>query len=415
MHRAFNRGSIASRFGRRSVANSVAQVSLAVATASLLASGCQVSAPPVQTAPEVHARSDIAANSQQFRLRMRGLVQPLTGEIVASADQIIASTDDPAMRRGALLWKIEAVPALREALFQPDPVTALTDAWVLSFQMADYFRDGPGKASLGAAHTIAVATCERLEAEIARVAASLTISGEVSKARAHARTLAAERPIRHTIAARDSLLSKSLEREIITSFSPMDAAGSLTVSVDDLNRRLEIYSAQLMEQARWQAELFAMGLEEELQVKKAVPLTEAAVKSADRIADSLAPLATTLDDSLRPLQSLPEIITSERKAIVDAFSAQIARVLEFIQGERVATLKQFTEERLATARDIRSALDEERRLIRAEVGQLIDQAVDRAFLRGAQIGAVALAAIFVGIVVLMFLLRWMLVRPTRIA
>jgi len=415
MSRAFNPIPNAFRFDLSRVAHWSVRASVAVAAASLLAFGCQVSAPPVQTEPEVHARTDIAANSEQVRLRMRGLVQPLTGQIVASADQVIASTDDPAIRRGALLWKIEAVPALREALFQPDPITALTDAWVLSFQMADSFRSGPGKESLGAAHAMAVTTCELLEAEIARVAASLTISGDISKARAHARTLATERPIRHSIAARESLLSKSLDREIASSFSPMDAAGSITVSVDDLNRRLEIYSAQLMEQARWQAELFTMRLEDELQVKKAVPLTEAAVKSADRIAGSLEPLVPALDESLGPLKALPEIIASERTAIFDALSIQIDRVLAFIQGERVATLKQFTQERLATARDIRSALDEERRLIKAEVGQMIDQAVDRAFLRAAQIGAVALASTFVGIVILMFLARWILVRPTRVA
>lgn len=389
-------------------------MSLAFSAALLIAFGCQVSAPPVHTEADVHAKSDIAANAEQFRLRMRGLVQPLTGEIVASANQIIASTDDPSIRRSALLWKIEAVPALREALFQPDPVTALTDAWVLSFQMADYFRYGPGKAGLGTAHSIAVATCEQLEAEIARVAASLTISGDISKARAHAQTLATARPIRHSIAARESLLSKSLEREMASSLAPMDAAGSLVVSVDDLNRRLEIYSAQLMEQARWQAELFTMRLEEELQVKKAVPLTEAAVKSADRIADSLQPLVPALDESLGPLKALPEIISSERKAVFDALSAQIDRVLEFIRVERVATLKQITEERMSTARDIRSALDQERVLIMTEVGQLIDKAVERAFFRAAQVGAVALAAIFIGVVVLMLLARWILVRPIRV-
>lgn len=415
MTRAFNRISGTVRFGRRSFASSITRALLAVATASLIAFGCQVSAQPVQTEPEVHAPSDIAANSEQFRLRMRGLVQPLTGEIVATADEIIASTDDPTIRRNALLWKIEAVPALREALFQPDSITALTDAWVLSIQMADYFSSGPGKDGLGAAHAMAVAACERLERELARVAASLTISGDISKARAQAQMRAAESPIRHSIAARESLLSKSLDRQIASSFSPMAAAGSLTVSVDDLNRRLEIYSAQLMEQARWQAELFAMGLEEELQVRKAVPLTEAAVKSADRIAESLEPLATTLDDSLGPLKALPEIIKAERIATVDALANQLDRVLEFIRGERVATLAQITEERLATSRDIRNALDEERRLIKAEVGDLIDQAVDRAFLRAAQVGAVALAMSFVGVVLLLFLLRWIVVRPTRAA
>ena len=38
-----------------------------------------------------------------------------------------------------MLWKIEAVPALREALFQPNAFVALSDAWVLFYQMAAFF------------------------------------------------------------------------------------------------------------------------------------------------------------------------------------------------------------------------------------------------------------------------------------
>jgi hypothetical protein len=116
----------------------------------------------------------------------------MSGVIVASADQILAGTSDRAVRRQALLWKIEAVPALREALFQPDPMTAVADAWVLTFQMTDYFDTGLGGKALGDARPLALTTAQRLEAEMARVAASLTVSGNVAGVREYARKWAAD-------------------------------------------------------------------------------------------------------------------------------------------------------------------------------------------------------------------------------
>jgi hypothetical protein len=51
----------------------------------------------------------------------------------------------------ALKLKIDAVPAMREALFQPDWATAASDTLVLYIQMADHFEAGAGKDELGPA------------------------------------------------------------------------------------------------------------------------------------------------------------------------------------------------------------------------------------------------------------------------
>ena len=76
---------------------------------------------------------------------MRSLVGPMSGEIERTADQIIAGTSDPAVKRAAIELKIDAVPALREALFEPDPINAVIDTWVLLRQLAGYFETGPGR------------------------------------------------------------------------------------------------------------------------------------------------------------------------------------------------------------------------------------------------------------------------------
>src|SRR5262249_22215074 len=136
--------------------------------------GCAVKAPTHKFDSRHQAAEDIKANANQARLKMRSLVDPMCGQIERSADQIADSTSDPAVRRMAVQWKIEAVPALREALFEPNPFIALADSWVLFDQMADFFETGAGRAALGDWATSAVETCRRLEEEMAQVAASMT-------------------------------------------------------------------------------------------------------------------------------------------------------------------------------------------------------------------------------------------------
>src|SRR4029079_265040 len=125
------------------------------------------SAPQRKTQSVDPAQRNVGMTQNQLRLRMRGLVGPMCGEIEQAADRIMASTTNRVVQRAALVWKIEAVPELREALFQPDPLTAAIDTWVLCCPMADYFDTGPGKAALGDFSPAAVATCRKMEGTIA--------------------------------------------------------------------------------------------------------------------------------------------------------------------------------------------------------------------------------------------------------
>jgi hypothetical protein len=394
----------------------------------------------------VHAESDISANFEQARLRMRALVQPMAGVIVAAADEILAGTSDGAVRRQALLWKIEAVPALREALFQPDPIMAVADTWVLTFQMTDYFDTGPGGKALGEARPLAVTTAQRLEAELARVAASLTVSGNVSGVRDYARKWAADHPIRQSIAGRESALALVMDQEWTSSFSTTEAVGNLMVTVDDLNRRLEVYSAQLLEQSRWQAELFLMDFAREHQLDTALPLAQQAVRTAEQAVDGLGRIVpaveravSTLEQALplaertvtsvgravealdRTIQAVerslafveqsPALLTAEREAAVKLFSTELTRTLAFLQEERLATLKQLTTERIAAVQELRDLAVQERKLLTQDLDGLAVKAVDRASLRAAQLGAAALIAVFLAITVLLIVARRVFFGP----
>lgn len=377
----------------------------------LLGLACQVTSPKNLGDSRVHAEKDYSANAEQMRLRMRAQVQPMCGVIVASANHILAATTDYAVRRQALLWKIEAVPALREALFQPNPKTALLDTWVLTFQMTDYFQTGPGAQGLGEAHAIAVTASQQLEAEMAGLANSLTFSGDMSKVRQFARNWAAQHPMSQSIAGRESTLSLVTEKELADVFSTSEAMGSLVVSVDDLNRRLEIYSAQLLEQARWQAELFAMDQAQLYQLGKVIPLAENAAKSAARVLDALDGVGPTIARSLAVLEKTPAMLTEERKAAVKAMVEEMARTTSFVREERMATVQQFTAERIATVKDVGEVAAQQRQFLTRDAERITLASVDHAFLRAAQVCAGALLCAFFAAALLMLLARRLFAPP----
>ena len=364
----------------------------------LVASGCRFAMPERKMKASVHAQKDVAASYNQIRLRLRSMVGPACGEIKQTADQIIAGTTNAAVQRAALLWKIEGVPTLRAALFQPDPYTAQFDSWVLCYQMADYFETGPGQAALGEASPIAVAACRRLEEQMNQVAASMTISGDVTKGRAFAKKWAREHPIHHSITDRESTLSRVLERDSSGSISTGQAVAEITTTVDDLNRRLEIYSDQLFRQGRWEAQLFKSELMAQLPVAQALPLAERTVKSAEQAVAIVDRLAPALERAVGVLETAPKLIASEREAAIKAVQDELTRTMKFVQEERVAALDRLTSERLAAIKDLQVTVVAERKALTLDLEQISLKVVDHAFLRAAQLLAAMLVLLAIGLV-----------------
>ena len=256
------------------------ELSIALLAVAMAATGCHFAVPERKTLSGGPAQKDIALTQNQIRLRMRGLVGPMCGEIEQAADRIMAGTTNRTVQRAALEWKIEACRRCARPSFNPIPLTAMMDTWVLCHQMIDYFETGPGKTALGDSSPTAVATCRKLEETIAQVEATRTVSGDISRTRAYARQWAADHPIKHSIAGRESTLSRVLERDAMGTLSTGEVMAEMTTSVDDLSRRLEVYSGQLVRQARWEADLLKSEILTDLPLDQALPLAERAVRSS---------------------------------------------------------------------------------------------------------------------------------------
>src|SRR5688500_18511797 len=169
--------------------------------------GCSVEKKDVPLAKAI--RADVAVTHEQMRLRMRSLVEPMCGRIEHAADELAAGTTDPDVRLAALKWKMDAVPALREALFQPEPFAAAFDALVLINQMIDYFETGAGRHALGSAAEQAAAACRAMEEDLSAVLAGALHSGDMSKVRDATKKWAAAHPIRHAISDRESAQARA--------------------------------------------------------------------------------------------------------------------------------------------------------------------------------------------------------------
>src|SRR5262249_29579849 len=117
--------------------------------------------------------SRIAAD--QLRAAENSLAITVPGDIETSADEIMARSDDPAVRRQALRWKLEAIPAYYQTLFQANSLAAAMDALVLGAQIEDYLTTGPGRDRFGSMQQVALESAQKARA---RVIAQIKVMAE---------------------------------------------------------------------------------------------------------------------------------------------------------------------------------------------------------------------------------------------
>jgi hypothetical protein len=371
----------------------------------IAATGCQLAAPEIKVQPGGLTKEEIALTRNQIRLRVRAMVGPMCGEIEQAADRIAAGTTNHDLKRAALEWKIEAVPAMRGAIFQPDPITALMDTWVLCNQMADYFETGPGKTALSNSSPTAVATCRRLEETVAQVAATMTVSGDVSKLRALVRQWATDHPIKTSIAGRESFLSHVLDRDAMEELSAGEVVADITTVVEDLSRKLEVYTEQLVRQARWEAELFKSEILTDVPFDQALPLAERAVKTAEQATATLDRLAPAVERGVVVAESAPKVIASEREAVTKMLQEELARTRQFVREERIATLAHLSQERIAAVKTLEQIVELERKGLTEDLYRISVKMVDHASWRAAQLCVLILVALFIGVALLLLLTR----------
>jgi hypothetical protein len=368
------------------------------------AAGCTFGPSRQATEKDAPIRAeDVRVTSEQLRLRMRSLVGPMCGQIEQSADAISTASTDTNVKLAALKWKMEAVPAMREAIFRPDPYSAAFDTAALCMQMTEYFEHGPGKEALGPASAQAAAACRSMTEEYLKVVASATSSGDISKARDYVQKWAADHPIRHSIADRETALSRVYEQEFISSRSATEYIADTSATADDLARKMDVYSGQLFRQARWEAERLQLELVRDYHIDQAMPLAERAVKSAEQAASTVDHITPALERSLEVAQGAPKLVVAERETVIKAVHDEMTRVLESIRDERVIALEQVSKERAIGSGEIKDALSAQATQLATDAQRISKLEIDYVMEKTTRLVsislAVALAFVFLGLLI----------------
>src|SRR5262245_33460266 len=190
-----------------------------------------------------------------LRARLNDLVERFAGQIELTADRIRAETDDDAVRRQALVLKLDAIPAVYAAGFRADPLVAIVDVWGFAFQFRQHFQSGAGQNDFGPKQPLIQECARDLLTDADAFIKAIAIRPEhFDQARARVEGWANTHPVEHAFAARASgaTLVADLRTENRDVFLDVGAVSDV---IENLSERLNTYAAQLPKQARWHAEL----------------------------------------------------------------------------------------------------------------------------------------------------------------
>lgn len=350
-------------YGFRSPAGSVGTSAVLVA---LAAWACAPKAAHRQT-DVMEKAGTITVSAAELRAAVNALADRFADQIEETADRIGAATQDPAIRRRALAFKIDAVPAVYTAAFRADPLAGVIDAWALAFQVDHYLRDGAGRDAFGPAQGVARDGVRELMAEADLVSRRVIRPGEFDRARADIEAWARKNPVRYTFSSRPpcTAYTAGLRAEGRDAFV---AIGSVSDTAEAVSERLNTFAAQVPKVARWQAELLLAETAGERSLEAALGDVAALGSTARRVEGVLdgAP------DVAGAAAAARAVLAEERRAVLDAVNAQRLATLEYATSERLAVLAAVREERLATL----AALRQERIEALQEADAIKTRAID---------------------------------------
>ncbi|MBF5044200.1 chemotaxis protein [Aggregicoccus sp. 17bor-14] len=359
-----------------------AALRLAALAVGLALAGCATVEAPPSAALQKVGRSDL--RPEELRIQVRALAPRFSGQLENLADDIARDAGDAPTRLAMTRFKANAIPAMQSALFQPDPVAAVVDAWALVAQLQDALVDieaqTPGRARLA---TPAFAGMER---ELEAVWADLTGKQDTSQARARVHRWARDNPLRGSVSARTDTTALLAGLTAQSGVGALGTAGRLMDTTQDLVARMDLQTAFLPKQGRWQAELFTLGALQDPAYRDALP--------------ELPLLATALQEVTRQVQAVPWLMARERSAVLAGVRDERLGAQGFVTSEREALVTELRQERVAV-------LQEMDRTVQRAVDRSFDRAqalVDRMFLFA--LGLVLLAVLGALAVALLLRRRW---------
>ncbi len=357
-------------------------------------------APPRQSAL-ISSAPDIEMPTTELRLRVYGYAEQFAGDVEEAADRILKATDDRAIERQALRWKINIASVTQVAAFALDPLIGLYDMWALAMEMRQFFETGSGREVFGEHQPIAIETSRELEGKANELARSISVSGDPSGPRREIEAYAAAHPITDMHFVRETATKEFADLLAQDQSGGLAVLGDLAVQFGDLSERLKFYAASLPNQSRWQAELLLLDILDEQAIDEFLGNVESIDVSALRLADFADTLPAIIDEQAT---EAIRVVGEEAAIALSDVDRQRIETLEWFTKERIVVIDDLVRERIAVMEDLAAITDSAMR----GSTLVLDDAVDRAFYRALQL----LAVIFIGGLLWVFLVRLIWKRPS---
>jgi hypothetical protein len=268
-----------------------------------------------------------------------------------ASEEIRINSHDITIKKNALKWRLNAIPALIQAVSIDDPVAAGIDTWVLCVQQHQFFTTGNGRNVFGKYQYIAADATAELTNEMKKIANEYRDEKYRIDAINEIKKWADENPLKDLNFHRRStldLFAKALGSE---EYSLGSTVGSIAIGVHDIRNQITLYTDLLPKQIKWQAQYTAYEIFGDSTVENVMDNFNTITKSTSRITDIVEEtplLAEEIQQStlhninaqrIATLQSL----TKERMAILEAITAERIAILEDINLKRDETLDRLVE------------------------------------------------------------------------
>jgi hypothetical protein len=393
---------------------------LSAAVSAGIGSGCASGPPQSRLASQVTSDS---GKVQSLRYKVLGYVGLFSATVEGTADAIAAASTDTNVRKNALLWKMNAIPAGLTATVHPDALATLLDVWTLSAQMERYFSDGAGTGLFGAQQRLAIVASRELSAAAVVILRGFMPPDMFDKSMTLGAEWVAAHPLKTPLFARDSAVELVAPLMANQGGSALGTIGTVEDRVDSLTARVTVYGPFIPKLLRWQADLMLMDVPDALitvegrlvqsvqDERKAV--TEAIDQqrraSFDQIRDER--IAFTKDLEATAARTIRDA-TSVIEPAIDRESAAALAALETMRLQSVKDVREFLITLNQRWLDTLTYTRGEREAATKDAEQIAIRAVDRAFHQLYQLVAVLFVATFVAGALLIVLWKKVAYRMT---
>jgi hypothetical protein len=246
------------------------------------------------------------------------------------------------VKKNALKWRLNAIPAAIQSISILDPVAAGIDIWALCAQQQQFFSDGNGKNLFGKYQYIAVDASTELMDEMKALSNDFRDQKYRSEDVPIILEWTMENPIKDLNFHRRStlgLLAQTLGSE---EYSLGSTVGSIAIGVHDIRKQITLYTELMPKQIKWEAQYTAYEVFGDSTMENVMQNFNTITQSTSRITDVVEETPLLAEEMQ---QSTLKNINQQRIATLQALAQERIAILEAITAERIAILEDINKKR----------------------------------------------------------------------